>query len=82
MSDTDSLVYGLIFLVLLALVVANLTFAALVLGASAGVMFAIVTYSWEFVDAAVNLPYALQSWSRLSEIVQRINKVQLASPAN
>jgi len=74
LSDTEALVYGLIYLLLLALVVGTLTFTSLVLVATAGTIFAIVTYSWEFVDGAVQLPLALQTWSRLSEIIARINK--------
>lgn len=75
LSDTEALVYGLIYAVLMMLVVFNLGFTALVMAASAGAIFAIVTYSWEFMDAAFNLPEALQQWSRLSEIIERINKV-------
>ncbi len=78
LSDTEALVYGLIYAVLMLLVVFNLGFTALVMAASAGAIFAIVTYSWEFMDAAFNLPEALQQWSRLSEIIERINK---AAPA-
>lgn len=78
LSDTEALVYGLIYAVLMGLVIFNLSFTALVMMASAGAIFAIVTYSWEFMDAAFNLPEALQQWSRLSEIIERINK---AAPA-
>ena len=78
LSDTEALVYGLIYAVLMGLVIFNLSFTALVMVASAGAIFAIVTYSWEFMDAAFNLPEALQQWSRLSEIIERINK---AAPA-
>ena len=74
LSDTEALVYGLIYAVLMGLVIVNLSFTALVMVASAGAIFAIVTYSWEFMDAAFNLPEALQQWSRLSEIIERINK--------
>ena len=74
LSDTEALVYGLIYAVLMGLVLINLSFTALVMVASAGAIFAIVTYSWEFMDAAFNLPEALQQWSRLSEIIERINK--------
>ena len=78
LSDTEALVYGVIYAVLMLLVVFNLGFTALIMAASAGAIFAIVTYSWEFMDAAFNLPQALQQWSRLSEIIERINK---SSPA-
>jgi hypothetical protein len=72
-SDTESIVYGAIFVVLLGLVVFNLWYATANLTITSGTIFSIVTYSWELVDAALAFPMALQSWSRLSEIMQRIN---------
>ncbi|MBO9452115.1 hypothetical protein J7426_17700 [Tropicibacter sp. R16_0] len=76
LSDTEALVYGVIFFVLLAVIIINLGYAALVMAASAGTMFSIVTYSWDFVNGAVSVPMALQSWSRLSEIIARINRAE------
>lgn len=73
-SDLEALVYGLIFVILLGLVMFNLYFAALHLAASVGVIFAIVTYSWDFVESALTLPMTLQSLSRLTEITARINR--------
>ncbi|MEL7012296.1 MAG: hypothetical protein AAFO72_03340 [Pseudomonadota bacterium] len=49
------------------------------MAASAGAMFAIATYSWAFMEAAFNLSEALQQWSRLSEIIERMNKTARAS---
>ncbi len=72
-SDTEALVYGLIFGLLLAMLGFNLWFAAASLGASPGEIFSIVTYSYEFIESAVVLPAALQSLTRISEITQRIN---------
>lgn len=72
-SDTESIVYGLIFLVLLTMLAFNLWFAASESGASPGEIFSIVTYSYEFVQSAVLLPLALQSLTRLQEITARIN---------
>lgn len=74
LSDTESLVYGLIFLVLLTMLAFNLWFGATQIGASPGEIFSIVSYSLEFLQAAVALPVALQSLTRLSEITQRINR--------
>lgn len=74
LSDTEAAVYSIIFALLLSVVVFNLGYTALVMAASAGAVFSIVTYSWDFVDGAVSVPMALQSWSRLSEIIERINK--------
>ena len=41
---------------------------------TAGRVFSIVTYSREFVESTLVLPLTLQSWSRLAEIIDRINK--------
>lgn len=72
-SDTETIVYGAIFVVLLGLVVFNLWYATANLMITSGTIFSIVTYSWELVDAALAFPMALQGWSRLSEIMKRIN---------
>ncbi len=74
LSDTESVVYGLIFLILLSMLAFNLWFAAAKSGATPGQIFSIVTYSYEFVQSAVVLPMALQSLTRLSEITERINR--------
>lgn len=74
LSDTESLVYGLIFAVLLSMLAYNLWFAATQLGSTPGQIFSVVAYSQEFLQAAVQLPFALQSLTRLSEITERINR--------
>lgn len=73
-SDTEGVVYGLIFLVLLGMQMFNLWFATQEIEITAGRVFSIVTYSWDFVESALVLPMTLQSFSRLSEITARINK--------
>ena len=73
-SDTESIIYGGIFVVLLGFVVFNLWYATANLSITSGTIFSIVAYSWELVDAALAFPMALQGWSRLSEIMQRINQ--------
>lgn len=75
LSDTEAYVYGTIFVVLLGFIIFNLWFAATHVQFTVGTIFSIISYSWEFVDSALILPVTLQSWSRLSEIVARINKV-------
>lgn len=72
-SDTEAFVYGGIFLLQVGFIVFNLYQAAGLAGITAGRIFSIASYSWEFVEAALTLPIALQSWSRLSEITRRIN---------
>jgi hypothetical protein len=72
-SDVESALYGAVFAVLLSLVVFNLWYAATYVAISPGNIFSIVSYSWEFVEAGVTFPMALQGWSRLSEIIQRLN---------
>lgn len=76
LSDTEAGVYGAIFAVLIGFVLFNLWFAAGNLTLTAGTIFSIITYSWEFVAAALVLPTTLQEWSRLTEIMQRINRPQ------
>ncbi|MCP4319956.1 MAG: hypothetical protein GY789_29245 [Hyphomicrobiales bacterium] len=73
LSDTEAFVYGAIFAVLLGFIVFNLWFAAKHIETSAGTIFSIISYSWEFVESALMLPITLQGWSRLSEIMKRIN---------
>ena len=81
LSDTEAVVYGLIFLVLLAMLGANLWFAATQIAATPGEIFSIVTYSYEFIESAVMLPATLQSLTRISEITQRINQMTGADEA-
>jgi hypothetical protein len=72
-SDVESALYCAVFAVLLSLVVFNLWYATTYVAISPGNIFSIVSYSWELVEAAVTFPMALQGWSRLSEIIQRLN---------
>ncbi len=74
LSDTEAYVYGAIYLALLGLVLFNLWYAASHLPTTVGTIFSIISYSWEFVGAAIVLPTTLQGWSRLSEIMKRINQ--------
>ncbi len=73
LSDTEAILYGLIFVAISLFIVTNLYFGATLEGISAGKLFAIVSYSWEYAEAAIALPAALQTWTRLEEIIQRIN---------
>lgn len=75
LSDSEAILYGSVFLVLVAMVVFNLWYSATTMEISAGTIFSIVSYSWEFVEAAIVLPVTLQSMTRLSEITRRINSV-------
>ena len=75
-SDTEAMVYGLIFLVLLSMLGFNLWFSATQVSASPGQIFSIVTYSYEFIESAVMLPAALQSLTRISEITGRLNQLE------
>lgn len=72
-SDAEAVVYGLIFLVLFGFVIINLSITTLLSDPTAGHIFSIVTYSLEFVEAAILLPITLQTLSRLTEISQRLN---------
>ncbi|MCR9121208.1 MAG: ABC transporter six-transmembrane domain-containing protein [Phyllobacteriaceae bacterium] len=74
LSDTEAVLYGAIFLVLLGLILFNLWFATTQLTITVGTIFSIISYSWEFIESALALPVTLQSWSRLSEIMRRLNR--------
>ncbi|RLV59317.1 ABC transporter permease [Parashewanella curva] len=74
LSDTEALVYGLIFIVLFSAVLVNLWMVSGLIDPSVGQVFSIVTYSLEFVQTAVMLPITLQVLSRLMEISQRLNQ--------
>jgi len=73
LSDTESILYGLIIMVLMGFVIFNLWYATTHIVITVGTIFAIVSYSWEFVESALVLPDTLQGWTRLSEIMDRIN---------
>lgn len=74
LSDREAWLYGMVFFVLLAMVVFNLWYATTAMAVTAGSIFSIVSYSWEFVEAAILLPMTLQSLTRLSEITQRLQQ--------
>ncbi|AEV39550.1 hypothetical protein PSE_5048 [Pseudovibrio sp. FO-BEG1] len=76
LSDTEAIVYGVIFLFQIAFIVTNLVLAAGLPDMSTGMIFSIVAYSWEFVEAAIMLPMTMQSLTRLNEITARINNVE------
>lgn len=73
LSDREAILYGCVFIALLTMVTFNLWYATAHGEISAGKIFSIVSYSWEFVEAAIVLPVTMQSWTRLSEITTRIN---------
>lgn len=75
-SDTEAALYGLIFVLLLGLILFNIRHATTALAATTGAIFAIISYSWDFVDGTITLPATLQDLTRLSEIVGRINPVR------
>lgn len=73
LSDTEALLYGLIFVGVTGFIIANLWLAMGVGGITVGAIFSIVTYSWEYIGAALVLPDALQNLTRLNEITHRLN---------
>lgn len=73
LSDTEAMLYGLIFVGITGFILANLWLAMGVGGITIGAIFSIVTYSWEYVGAALVLPDALQNLTRLNEIMHRLN---------
>lgn len=74
LSDLEALVYGLIFLGLILFIMLLLWMAAQLPEVTAGLLFAVIAYGWDFVEDILVLPMSLQTLSRLSEIRERINK--------
>lgn len=81
LSDTDALLYGAIYLGMFAFILTNLWLASRIEAVTAGMIFAILSYSWELVESGTTLPMTLQQWSRLSEIQERLNEEPQASEA-
>ncbi|TQV74492.1 hypothetical protein FKG94_15860 [Exilibacterium tricleocarpae] len=79
LSDAEAFVYGLIFLLAIGFIVYNLWFSAQLPTITTGKIFAIISYSWEYIEAAIVLPIALQQWARLHEITERINRREPAA---
>lgn len=73
LSDRDAALYGLIFLSLILLLIFNLWKSTSIEGVTAGMLFSVVAYTWEYVEAILVLPDTLQQWSRLSGIINRLN---------
>ena len=82
LSDADAILYGLVFAGMFAFVLTNLWLAATIPAITAGMIFAILSYSWQLVESGAALPMTMQQWSRLSEIRERLNETSSAqSPA-
>lgn len=73
LSDTDGILYGLIFAMIGTFIIFNLWLCASLADVSPGKLFSIISYSWEYAEAAIALPMAMQTLSRLKEISQRLN---------
>jgi ABC-type bacteriocin/lantibiotic exporter with double-glycine peptidase domain len=76
LSDADAILYGLIFVFICLFILCNLSLSSTLVGITAGTIFSIVSYSWEFSESAIALPMTMQKLSRLNEISQRLNKLQ------
>ena len=74
LSDTEALLYSAVFVGMFAFILTNLWFASTIPAITAGVIFAILSYSWELVESGIALPVVMQQWSRLSEIRERLNE--------
>ncbi|NOI64692.1 ABC transporter six-transmembrane domain-containing protein [Vibrio sp. 99-8-1] len=72
-SDTEAIVYGVIFVLIALFMGYNLLESASIADPKPGVIFTIISYSWGFSEAGLALPVALQNMSRLWEISERLN---------
>ncbi len=77
LSDTEALLYGAIFIMVIGFIVFNLWFGTSLPDITTGTIYSIVSYSWTYVESAIVLPFTLQSLTRLSEITERINRKTL-----
>jgi len=75
LSDTEAFTYGLIFLVSFGYIIFNLWHTSAMGNMTPGMIFTLITYSWEYTEAAIMMPVALQSLTRLNEITHRINAI-------
>ena len=73
LSDANAALYGLVFVGMFALILANLWIASNLPAITVGAIFAILSYSWEVVESSTELPDTLQQGTRLTEIQGRIN---------
>lgn len=74
MSDIDAALYGSLFLLMSVFILTNLVLVTRHDAATIGTVFAVITYSWEFVESGFTLPATLQQWTRLEEIKGRLNE--------
>jgi ABC-type multidrug transport system fused ATPase/permease subunit len=72
LSDTEVILYAAIFSGMFTFVLINLWLTSTLPVVTAGLIFAVVSYSWELVESCIVLPIALQQWSRLTEIRERL----------
>lgn len=73
LSDTEAILYGSVFVGMFAFILTNLWLASTIPAITAGVIFAVLSYSWELVESGIALPIVMQQWSRLTEIGERLN---------
>ena len=76
LSDTEAVVYGLIFLLTAGFIIFNLWLCASLPNMTTGKIFSVISYSWEYAEATFMLPVTLQSLTRLNEITSRLNSSQ------
>lgn len=72
LSDREAVMYGLIFLAVAVFIVYNLWTSAHLDNMTPGRLFTILSYSWEYVEAAITLPIILSIFTRVREITQRL----------
>jgi hypothetical protein len=73
-SDTEAVLYGIIFAQVISFISFILWFGTTLPDATTGAIFSIVNYSWTYVESSAVIPLTLQSLTRLREITSRINR--------
>lgn len=71
-SDREAVMYGIIFLLVTAFIIYNLWTGSHLDAMSAGRIFTVLSYSWDYVEAAITLPTTMLFLTRIKEITGRI----------
>jgi len=72
LSDREAILYGCVFLVVTIFIIYNLLISAMLDQSTAGRLFTILSYSWDYVEAVIALPATLMIFTRIKEITQRL----------
>jgi hypothetical protein len=82
LSDLESFNYFLVDIIIIVLLLLSVFFAAQAQDATAGSIFAVVTYVTNYAEGVFMLPLIFQQYVRLKEISQRLDNEQTINEVN